>query len=86
MPDCVLQKLDKPPRPRNNRTAQSEHLQGGVQFPTGGKAREPKGMNRCNSGADRTVGMKEDLFVLLQFLLPARICARPASVCGFMAP
>ncbi len=31
-----------------------------MRFPTGGIAREPKGMIRCNSGADSTVWMKED--------------------------
>ena len=32
-----------------------------MQFPTGGKAREPKGMIRCNSEADSIVWMKEDM-------------------------
>ena len=31
-----------------------------MKFPTGGKAREPKGMIRCDSGADSTVWMEED--------------------------
>ena len=31
-----------------------------MQFPTGGKAREPKGMIRCDSGADSTVWMEEE--------------------------
>lgn len=31
-----------------------------MKFPTGGKAREPRGMIRCNSEADSTVWMKED--------------------------
>ena len=31
-----------------------------MQFPTGGKAHEPKGMIRCNSEADSIVWMKED--------------------------
>ena len=31
-----------------------------MKFPTGGKAREPKGMIRCNSEADSIVWMKED--------------------------
>ena len=30
----------------------NRNLQGGVKVPTGGKAREPFGMIRCNSGAD----------------------------------
>ncbi len=34
-------------------------LQGRVQFPTGGKVRERK-LNRCDSGTDSTVWMKED--------------------------
>lgn len=32
-----------------------------MKFPTGGKAREPRGMIRCNSEADSIVWMKEDL-------------------------
>ena len=32
-----------------------------MKFPTGGKAREPKGMIRCNSEADSIVWMKEDM-------------------------
>ena len=36
------------------------NLQGRVRFPTGGKARGPKGMIRCDSGADSIVWMKED--------------------------
>ena len=36
------------------------NLQGRVRFPTGGKAHEPQGMIRCNSGADSTVWMEED--------------------------
>jgi len=35
-------------------------LQGGVQFLTGGKVREPQGMNRCDSGTDGIVRMVED--------------------------
>ena len=31
-----------------------------MRFPTGGKAREPRGMIRCDSGADSIVWMKED--------------------------
>jgi hypothetical protein len=31
-----------------------------MKFPTGGKAREPRGMIRCNSEADSIVWMKED--------------------------
>ena len=31
-----------------------------MRFPTGGKAREPRGMIRCDSGADGIVRMKED--------------------------
>ena len=38
----------------------NQGLQGGVQLPTGGIAHEPQGRIRCNSEADRTVGMKED--------------------------
>lgn len=30
-----------------------------MKFPTGGKAREPRGMIRCNSEARRIVWMKE---------------------------
>ena len=30
-----------------------------MKFPTGGKAREPRGMIRCNSEADSIVWMKE---------------------------
>ena len=33
---------------------------GRVRFPTGGKARGPRGMIRCDSGADSIVWMKED--------------------------
>ncbi len=36
------------------------NLQGRVRVPTGGKAHEPQGMIRCNSGADSTVWMEED--------------------------
>ena len=36
------------------------NLQGRVKIPTGGKAREPRGMIRCNSGADSIVWMEED--------------------------
>lgn len=32
-----------------------------MKFPTGGKAREPRGMIRCNSEADSIVWMKEDM-------------------------
>ena len=38
----------------------NQDLQGGVQFPTGGIAHEPKGMTRCDSGADSIVWMEED--------------------------
>jgi hypothetical protein len=38
------------------------NLQGWVQFPTGGKAREPKGRIRLDSGADSTVWMEEDVW------------------------
>ncbi len=31
-----------------------------MQFPTGGKAHEPSGMIRCDSGADSIVWMKEE--------------------------
>ena len=31
-----------------------------MKFPTGGTAREPKGMIRCDSGADSKVWMGED--------------------------
>lgn len=30
-----------------------------MKFPTGGKAREPRGMIRCNSEADSIVWMEE---------------------------
>ena len=43
-----------------NLTNESGILQGRVQFPTGGKAREPKGMIRWDSGADSKVWMEED--------------------------
>ena len=36
------------------------YLQGREYFPTGGKVREPNGMNRCDSGTDSTVWMEED--------------------------
>jgi len=36
------------------------NLQGRVRFPTGGKARGPRGMIRCDSGADSIVWMKEE--------------------------
>ena len=36
-----------------------ESLQGRVRFPTGGKVRERK-LNRCDSGTDSTVWMKEE--------------------------
>ena len=35
-----------------------------MKFPTGGKAREPRGMIRCNSEADSIVWMKEDEYRL----------------------
>ena len=35
-------------------------INGGVQFPTGGIAHEPKGMTRCDSGADSIVWTEED--------------------------
>lgn len=31
-----------------------------MRFPTGGKARGPRGMIRCDSGADSIVWMKEE--------------------------
>ena len=34
-------------------------LQGGAKFPTGGKAREPRGMNWLDSSADSKVWMEE---------------------------
>ena len=43
-----------------NETTKKERLQGRVKFPTGGKVREPKGTNRCDSGTDSTVWMEED--------------------------
>ena len=40
-----------------------------MKFPTGGKVREPKGMNRCDSGTDSIVWMVEDVrFDLLRRL------------------
>lgn len=47
-----------------------KYLQGRVNFPTGGKVREPKGMIRCNSGTDSIVWMEED--VRLYFAAPER--------------
>ena len=44
-------------------------LQGGAKFPTGGKAREPSGMIRCDSEADSTVWMKEDIGLFLCALI-----------------
>ena len=45
--DFFFRPFDKSDRARYNRaTTTSVILQGGVQFPTGGKAREPKGMIR----------------------------------------
>ena len=48
-------------------------LQGRVKFPTGGKVREPRGMNRCDSGTDSKVWMEEDdvylYFVAINALL-----------------
>jgi len=38
-------------------------LRGWVRFPTGGKVREPmiiQGMNRCDSGTDSRVWMREE--------------------------
>lgn len=41
-----------------------------MQFSTGGKAHEPKGMTWCNSKADSIVWIKEDHFIfLLEFVL-----------------
>ena len=37
------------------------YLQGREYFPTGGKVREPNGMNRCDSGTDSIVWMEEDV-------------------------
>ncbi len=39
-----------------------------MKVPTGGKAREPKGMIWCNSKADSTVWMKEDKYVMFILL------------------
>ena len=39
-----------------------------MKFPTGGKAREPRGMIRCNSEADSIVWMKEDMVRFPQIL------------------
>ena len=39
-----------------------------MQFPTGGKAREPKGMIWCNSKADSIVWMKEVGMILYSFI------------------
>ena len=39
-----------------------------MRFPTGGKARGPKGMIRCDSGADSIVWMKEDESKFMLFL------------------
>jgi len=36
------------------------YLQGRVKFPTGGKVREPFGLNRCDSDTDSTVWMEEE--------------------------
>ena len=36
-----------------------KYLQGGVQFPTGGKVRERIALIRCNSETDSTVWMEE---------------------------
>lgn len=33
-----------------------------MRFPTGGTAHEPQGMIRCDSGADSTVWMREDIY------------------------
>ena len=63
---CPLYKREK--RIIMNTTNQSSFLQGRVQFPTGGKAREPKGMIRCNSEADSIVWMKEDKKYVYGFL------------------
>ena len=41
-------------------TGTEQYLQGGVQFPTGGKVRERHAPNRCDSGTDSTVWMEED--------------------------
>ena len=54
--------VDKRKRPSYNAVNSIGILQGGVQFPTGGTAREPKGMTRCDSGADSIVWMKEERF------------------------
>ena len=43
-------------------TAIEQDFQGGVKFSTGGIAHEPQGMIRCDSEADSTVWMKENLF------------------------
>ena len=43
-------------------TAIEQDFQGGVKVSTGGIAHEPQGMIRCDSEADSTVWMKENLF------------------------
>ena len=43
-------------------------LQGGEQFPTGGKAREPFWLIRLNSEADGTVRMKEVNAIVLYLI------------------
>ena len=53
----------------NEGTTEIGYLQGREHFPTGGKVREPKGMNRCDSGTDSIVWMVEDVrFDLLRRL------------------
>lgn len=58
-------------------------LQGGVRFPTGGIAREPKGMTRCDSGADSTVWMEEDRVPQRLFAVPARVWKECSGICRF---
>ena len=38
-----------------------------MRFPTGGKAREPYGMIRCDSEADSIVWMRKDEFMVVDF-------------------
>lgn len=47
-----FRRVDNYACPSYNEDAKNKNLQGGVEVPTGGTVREPKGTNRCNSDTD----------------------------------
>ncbi len=63
-------------------------FRGGVKFSTGGESPRASGLNRCNSGTDGIVRMKEsenkcDLAVLRAYLRP---CTAICACRGFLFP